>query len=647
MIDRGKKIKLYYKKDGQAMNIIMARIGKGYILDFAFSELEKYLKTIDPKSLVDARVYAKRDPEKKSILWVGLDGSVQESEDDTVKIDVKNGGGIITGSNERSVLLAVYRFLFELGCRWIRPGADGEVIPNFRLERQNINVSVFETASQRHRGVCIEGQVCYEHARDMIEWLPRIGMNSYFVQLLSPTAFFKRWYNDQADCADIPVDAVDNDDADHILLRLEEEMEKRGISYHAVGHGWTCEAFGVRGTEWKRNDEALPEEFVNALALRDGKRELWRETVVNTNLCFSQKSVRRRMVNTAVDYLRKHPTVNYLHFWLADGDNNHCECEECSKYRPSDYYIILLNELDAALTEAGIKSKIVFLIYEDLLWEPEHFRLNNPERFTLMFAPVRRSYRKAFADFDPKELDEVTPFVRNKLDIPKKVGANIAYLKRWQEQFKGDSFDFDYHLMWNHFTDPGYYYTAKLLHTDMKNLGRLGLNGMISCQLTRAFLPTGLPDYAMAKALWDENSDFDEVCREYYTAAFGDLGGEVDLYLRKLSELLDLGIVQIDKDAEGFIANCNRAKSVISDFREMRLIPNQSVNPSWKYLLHHADICLLYADLAIAGAKHDKDEYSAKKEIFKAYLHELRPQIHRVFDFRICNYIYEVYLNNL
>ena len=627
------------------MNIIMARIGRSEVLEFAFSELEKYLSRIDPKSYIDLRVYNKRDFGKNNIIWVGLDGSVPASEDDTIKIDIKNGAGIITGSNERSVLLAVYRFLFELGCRWVRPGADGEVVPRRALKRDDINVSVFETASQRHRGVCIEGQTGYEHVRDMVDWLPKIGMNSYFVQLLSPTWFFGRWYNDPVSKEDFPDENFTDDDADHILLRVEEDMKKRGISYHAVGHGWTAEAFGMRSTDWNRHEGPLPEEFEKALALRDGKRELWRGVVVNTNLCFSAKWVREKMIDYVVNYCKKHPTVDYLHFWLADGENNHCECEECSKYRPSDYYIILLNELDAALNAAGVDMKIVFLIYEDLLWEPEHFKLNNPDRFTLMFAPISRSYRKAFADFDPEELNEVTPFVRNKLDIPKKVGANVAYLKRWQKQFDGDSFDFDYHLMWNHFTDPGYYYTAKLLHLDMKNLKKLGLNGMVSCQLTRTFLPTGLPDYAMAKALWNENSDFDDVCREYYAAAFGELGVEVNVYLQKISELLDLGVVKIDKDVDRFVANCNAAKELIGNFKEKYLLPNENVNASWKYLVYHADMCLVYADLAIAGARHEG--FDEQENRFVALVHSLKPEIHHVFDTRVSHYIYQVYLNKL
>ena len=629
------------------MNIVLARIGRGQVIEFAFSELEKYLKRMDPLSFIDARVYEKWDPGKENILWVGLDGTLEQSDDDMIKIVVKNGAGIITGSNERSVLLGVYRFLFELGCRWIRPGADGEVIPGQRLERKELNVNVTETASRRHRGICIEGQVSYEHVRDMIEWLPKVGLNSYFVQFQTPSYFFKRWYNDQKSTRDIPVDSVEDEDVDHIWLRLEEEIIRRGLSYHAVGHSWTCEAFGVRGTEWRHHKEALPKEFQNALALRDGKRELWKFSVLNTNLCYSDVTVRQRLIEEVLRYCRKHPAVDYLHFWLADGENNHCECAECSKYRPSDYYMILLNELDAALSAAGFGTKVVFLVYEDLLWEPEHFRLNNPDRFVMMFAPISRSYRKAYADFVPIATTELKPYVRNRLKKPKTVAENVAHLKCWQKQFDGDSFDFDYHLMWNHYTDPGYYFTARILHLDMKKLGKIGLNGMISCQLNRAFLPTALPDYAMAKALWDENSDFEEVCHEYYSAAFGEYCGEVDGYLRRLSELFDLGVITEEKDEERFISNCNEAKEVICDFRKHFLLPNADMNPSWKYLVYHAEMCLSYADLAIAGAGHDEGRYHAETENFKQLLECLKPHIHHVFDTRVANRIYESYLKNL
>ena len=109
---------------------------------------------MDPSIFIDARVYDQRDSSRKDILWVGLDDSVTASEDDTILIDITKGGGIVTGSNERSVLIAVYRLLYELGCRWVYPGNDGERIPSVIFEKELINVHVNESPSYRHRRSC-------------------------------------------------------------------------------------------------------------------------------------------------------------------------------------------------------------------------------------------------------------------------------------------------------------------------------------------------------------------------------------------------------------------------------------------------------------------------------------------------------------
>ena len=61
---------------------------------------------------------------------------------------------------------------------------------------------------------------------------------------------------------------------------------------------------------------------------------------------------------------------------------------------PSDFYVILLNELDLALSAKKFDRKSGFPLYADMLWAPEHERLNNPDRFIFMFAPITRSYRR-------------------------------------------------------------------------------------------------------------------------------------------------------------------------------------------------------------------------------------------------------------
>ena len=55
--------------------------------------------------------------------------------DDLLSIHVTNGTGVISGPNERSVLLGVYRYLRELGCRFLFPGKDGELFADIKARQ--------------------------------------------------------------------------------------------------------------------------------------------------------------------------------------------------------------------------------------------------------------------------------------------------------------------------------------------------------------------------------------------------------------------------------------------------------------------------------------------------------------------------------
>lgn len=629
------------------MKLILARIGNQATICFAVNELEKYLKKMDPDLFVEKRVYDSYRPEVEDVLWVGLDGSVALSDLDEIRIAVENGSGILTGSSERAVLIAGYRFLQELGCAFLHPGETGEIIPLCKLEKKDLCVQLQEQASYRHRSMCIEGSVSYEHVYNMIDWLPKVGMCGYFMQFHIPSTFFKRFYNEEH--INMSVSPVSDEDVAHLWKSLEEEIAKRGLDYHATGHGWTCEPFGIHGTGWEAYQEEVSEEAKACLALVNGKRELWENIALNTNLCYSQQKVRDKMTDAIVSYCKEHTTVNYLHFWLADGSNNHCECEECRKKLPSDYYVILLNELDEKLTAAGVDTKIVCLIYVDLLWAPQSEKIKNPDRFVLMFAPITRTYTTALSDADLSEPVALAPYERNRLTMPKSVAENIARLRNWQkEQLDGDSFDFDYHLMWNHYTDPGYYECAKILHRDMANLDRIGLNGMVSCQVQRAAFPTGLPMYAMAKALWNKKSQFEDVACEYFSAAFGEDGQAVEKYLSTLSELFDPAYVRRDKplDPEQVNSNCAKAKQVIDAFQKEYLQKDHGDASSWKYLNYHAQLCLKYIDVlkVYLGTQSDEDARNKAKEALLLYAGEIEKETHQVFDFQLYRVLFRRYL---
>ena len=254
-----------------------------------------------------------------------------------------------------------------------------------------------------------------------------------------------------------------------------------------------------------------------------------------------------------------------------------------------------------------------------------------------MFAPITRTYTSALADADLSIPVVLAPYERNRLTMPKSVAENIARLQRWQkEQLNGDSFDFDYHLMWDHFTDPGYYECARILHRDMTNLDKFGLNGMVSCQLQRAAFPTGLPMYAMAKALWNKHAQFEEITSEYFTAAFGEEAEAVEQYLSTLSVLFDPPYLRNEKprNPKQIDQNCAEARQVIHAFQDKYLQKLSNTAPSWKYLQYHANLCLKYVDSmeAFLGSAPDEAAQKKAKEAQLLYSREIEQYVHEVCD---------------
>src|SRR5215213_8912871 len=579
---------------------------------FAAAELQRCLAraTGQPVDVLERDAIGREMP----VLWLGLAqhfpgvalppaaASADARFDDAISIATEAASGVICGDNPRSVLLAVYRYLHLLGCRWVRPGADGEYIPAVDLARTAVRLA--EVPSYRHRGICIEGAVSFEHVRDLIDWMPKVGLNAYFIQFREGFTFFDRWYSHMEHPSDqTPGFTVEQ--ARALVGQVAAESKKRDLIYHAVGHGWTCEPFGIAGLGWEYPPEPVPPEAVQYLALVQGQRALWQGIPLNTSLCYSNPTVRQIMTDAVVAYAQQHPEIDLLHFWLADGANNQCECEHCAPTRPSDFYVMMLNDIDRKLSALRLNTRIVFLAYFDLLWPPEHERIQNPDRFVLMFAPITRTYSKTFST------DQAVPalprFERNKLSFPHSIEQNLAFLQAWQAQLirdggqPVDSFDFDYHLMWDHYRDPGYIQIARVLHDDLQLLDSIGLDGFNSCQVQRAFFSTGLPMAVMGWTLWDKTRDFDTMARDYFAAAFGPDGQAALVYLTQLSRLFDPEYLRGEKSLGGeqAAAALGRVAGVVDSF-----LPTVERNSdsgsacwahSWRYLRQHAEIAALLA----------------------------------------------------
>ena len=615
--------------------ITLAKIGTHPTVNYAVDELARYLKMIDRRLLIDQRTYDKYDADIKNVIWVGLTPLVEyQSLDDEILIGVKDGAGVISGANERAVLIAAYRFLRELGCRWIRPGEDGEVIPEMPLTKESFNVSVKEFPSNRYRGIVIEGASHYEHVYNMINWMPKVSLNAYYFQFYAGDAFLKLWYQHKYNPY-LESEEYTFDEALHTKKVIFDDLEKRGIIGVGPGHGFCLFPFGINEIHAEPDDPRINEDFISCMAEIDGKRGLFKDKVNFTHLCYSKPDVRKRMIDGAIKYCKEHPTIELLRFGLADGMNNHCECEECVKMRPSDWFMMILNELDERLTEEGMDVKVGFSAYVDTLWPPEKVRLKNPDRFVFNLSPSSRTYSKPLYEVDvaPGTV-ELPPYVRNKLSMPRDVETLVALYWQWKKWLGTKSTIFDYQMMWDHYLDPGYAICAKILHADAIGLDKLDFIGYFSCQEQRAAFPTCLPVYALAAGLWDKNSKFEDVSRDYYTAAFGEDGEAVEAYLLKISELFDPVFMRNEKPEAHKTASArmDAIDALVDEFKASHIEPNKDVNASWKYLWYHTDYCKHYTALIRAYISGDEANIETQTKAFTAYHFSIEPETHTVLD---------------
>ena len=599
---------------------------------FTESELKKYLKELHIDAEIELGLFEE----------IGVDLKVADSYfDDAIAISVKDKKGYVAGSNERSILMGVYRLFYEWGVRFVRPGKNGTSYPK---KCNAEDVEVCECASNRHRTMCIEGAVTIENVRDMIDWLPKVGFNGYYIQFSEPYVFFERWFSHTANDYREP-EAFDEGIIDEYYDIMVSELKKRGLLINTMGHGWTCIPFGVSDKGWYAQDvTSFPQEYKDICALVNGKREVWDNVPLKTQLCYSNPYVKNTISRGIMDYIHTHPFADVVHFALGDCYNNTCECPECTKGVYTDYYVEILNEITDQLVKEGLKTKIAPIIYLNTMYPPENVGIRNQENVLLDFAPITRNFYEPF----PKEykIKEIPKYETNGFKIMRSLDENLAYLYNWKKVYPGDCVDFDYHLMWDHILDAGGEAISKLICEDIKRQGLLGFSGFISCQLQRNTFPTSLAMTVMAKTLWNDNTDFEEVRRDLYSATFGEDYVEVMCnYFATLSHGFDIGAIQGQKkiDRKVFRDKVEKAVTMMENFgdviAENKEKGNECQKASWGYLEHHRNAYIPIGKEIIAKLDGDEDEAKKQFDIAIEYVMTHEDEIQPVLDAMFFNEI--------
>jgi hypothetical protein len=421
--------------------------------------------------------------------------------DDAFAIVRRRGVTYLIGANARSVLFAAYRLLEELGAVFLRPGPRGEVLP--RRSRLALPARpIRERASYRHRGICIEGSPRLEHVLDLLDWMAKKKMNAFQLQFLHSGVFWRRGYEGAEMAAAAGEGHLTEADYRSLDERVIARVKELGMMLHQVGHGWTAAAVGLDGTSWERTEEKPSPEKLGWLAQVAGKRDVWYGIAANTELCYSRPDVREAFIEGVMTHARQHSEVDLLHVWMSDSYNNKCECVECRRRSPSDWYVMLVDEIGRRLKAQKLRTRVVFLGYMDLLCPPDEARLTT-DNVTFMYAPITRCFRHALDDPKCDAGESAARPGLNQCKLPETNRAYAAVMRSWSEFGLSDTFLFDYHGMWTVWTDGLGRDVGAVMARDMKDLAKLGLDGMMSCQAVRAFYPTPYMANAMADMLWN------------------------------------------------------------------------------------------------------------------------------------------------
>lgn len=597
---------------------------------YAAQELKKYLRMMMPRC---GDVILAHNPDAKDGFRIGLMSDFDLKSDvrdlfldDEIYIDTQKDGGIIAGNNQRSVLLAVYRYLKANGCLWLFPGSDGEKIPTIT---EPTPVKYNHKPTLRFRGQCDEGSHTLRNMIDAIEFTPKVGLNTFMMEGDVAGGYYDQSvYLKDGDNEFAPIS-----EEKRLQWRrvCEDEIKKRGLMYHAYGHGWTAfpfdfEDLSAMGLSEAELEEEYKKDKYRHAAQINGKRTLFGNFHLNTNICMSNPETRQIVANYVADYAQVQNNIDFLHIWLGDATNSHCECDECRKKTAPDWYVAMLNDIDAELTKRNLATRLVFISYLDTFWAPVTERLNNPDRFKLLFAPIKRFYTTSY--MDDADMDHIMPFEVNKLVQPRNMSESLGYLKKWQEVFSGDCYCYEYYFWRPYMFDMGSRLIAKTIYNDVQGLKKHNISGIVEDGTQRPYFPNGFQFYVYGETLYDPSRTFEELEEEYYSAAYGKDWKQVVAYLDKIDACTDYlflsGLNPKDENGarfynpdvtDGFLKIPAIVDGFMPTIKAHLDCENPLENVSWDLLKWHGEFVKMYSKAA--ALKSQGEDQSAFDEYLK------------------------------
>lgn len=291
-------------------------------MQFAASELKKYLQFA-----YNVEIYIKGADTAQCNGAVVLSISSKKSADaerhDEFSITAEEGRLLISGSNKRSLLYGVYKFLKEyIGYKWVNP--EYRFNPAEAPEIINIFNRNYK-ADFPKRGLVLENSESLEYVVRIVDWMAKNDYNSIFFT-------FHLWERYK-----------------HVLRR---EIENRGLMLTLGGHNidmfLPADRYFASNPEW--------------FSLYNGER-------MDTQPCFSSEAGTDTIIGSILKYCKNEAIINTICIWPNDNLYT-CKCGQCVQSGFIKTYIKFLEKLKKRVLQEGMKINIQHIAYNaQLEWD--------------------------------------------------------------------------------------------------------------------------------------------------------------------------------------------------------------------------------------------------------------------------------------
>ena len=411
----------------------------------------------------------------------------------------------LAGNSGQATLYAVYDFLKQQGCRWVTPGAEGEVIPERKALRPVENR--LEIPDYDIRGVQALAQDYFlrpdgergwnaTNVDEYFDWAMRNRLNGFFFAGI-------RAYNFGA---------------------------HRGYGWPLLGNHSYNDSVAPHTKYFDDHPEWYP--------LVEGERKpmCHLPPYFPNQLCVSSKGLRDYTVQLILDYFERNPQDRSFPLIPMDGPSLWCECDDCKALDPpgidwsnhaskgsvermTDRAVNYANEVARRVAEVHPDKRILVQAYSYTLEPPEKNMLH--ENVLVQYANLSGGRGRGPLGVSMTEENPIWDHWHRQLSRWKEAGASLTYYNYMDYAHP------DTALFW-------FYSTSDIV----RNLSRLyGVRAWFG-ETEPSKQVSFLLFHVMAETLWDVDVDYVEIIRDLCDHYYGPVADEMYDYTMLMEEAI-------------------------------------------------------------------------------------------------------------